>query len=150
MKRIVLYILILSGLLLAPTRGTDVGKLRPVEVAALYLDGETIIVETDTGDEGSGKTVDEAMRNLKETTAGIIYLDTADYLLVQKGSETLIGDVGEHLNKKVRICAVEDRMDLSNVAAFLSVHKPDLKLGEWEQGRLLQTVKPDGERLMLK
>lgn len=150
MKRILLYILILSAALLVPTGGTDVGRLRPVEVVALYMDGETIIIETDTEDTGAGKTVDEAMDNLKDTTAGIIYLDTADYLLIEKGTERLITDIGEHLDKKVRVCAIEERIDFSDTVEFLSVHQPNLKLGEWEIGRSLQTLKPDGEKLMLK
>ncbi len=86
--RIILYILILALLLLAPVERLDVAKLLPVEAVAVYMDGSDVVLETDTENLGRGETAEEALEDLKKNTAAIIYLDTAEYLLVGEGAKS--------------------------------------------------------------
>ena len=83
MKRLLLYIAALTLLLLAD-RGTDLGSLRPVELVQLTEEKGILVLKTDTGDSGWGLTLGQAVAKLKETTPGQIYLDTADYLLLEE------------------------------------------------------------------
>lgn len=112
------------GLFMIPLEKNDVGKLQPVELLYLYIDEELVILKTDTEDIGQGKTVGEALHNLHETTPGIIYLDTADYLVVNRNADDLAYELSDHMKRRVRLCVAESAPDLKEAAVYLSVHKP--------------------------
>lgn len=127
----IFYLVALGAALLVPVERSDVGKLQPIEVVSLSAERAQIIVRTDTGDEGKGATVDEAIRNLKDTTAGIVYLDTAEYLLVYEGASGAVSEMRRHLKEKVMVCAAEGEMDLGLAAGYLDVHSPHTTLQQW-------------------
>ena len=132
-KKIILYIVVL-GLLLLGGRGTDIGQLRPIEVVHLYEKGGHLLLKTDTGDMGWGLTVNQAVEKLKDTTPGEIYLDTADYLLLEEGMEEYIPILKGYLKGKTRVAYASEDVDLEEVAAYLRIHRPS--------GRLKNTDKP--------
>lgn len=101
--RTVLYILIIISLFFAPVQRLDVAKLQPVEAVAVYTDGETVVLITDTEDTGRGKTAKEALHNLKETTAAVIYLDTAEYLLIAPDAENYIEELKPHFKSSIKV-----------------------------------------------
>ena len=61
MKRLLLYALIIGVVWAVPTEKTDVAKLRPVEVIAIYKSGDEVLMMTDTEDVGTGRTAEEAL-----------------------------------------------------------------------------------------
>lgn len=129
MKRILWYVLILAAALLIPQKGMDVGKLLPVEL--VYLDRqEQYTIETDTGDVGRGKSLKEAFDDLEKTAKGVIYLDTADYLLVSEAAEAELNGMKAYLKPKTQICLSAEKVDLAEAALFLAVHNPGATLGE--------------------
>ena len=131
MKRGILYLAVLSIMLLQPVRRTDLGKLKPVETVLLYEEDGLVVLITDTEDWGRGATPAEALRNMKEASSGIIYMDTADYLLVEEGAESWISDMDEMLKGNVKICKVAGGVDLQLAATYLRIHTPDLTLKAW-------------------
>lgn len=145
MNKMVIYIMVLAAALAVKPEGNDIGKLQPVEVVAAYREQGVVIIETDTGDMGRGLTVDEAIANLKETTAGTVFLDTADYLIIGEESEELIEPLRNYLKSSVRACAVSTMPNLADAAAYLRVHVPATRLsdvdGTWEMNKL--TVQND-------
>lgn len=134
MKQIVLYSIILAATLIIPQRGTDVGRLKPVEVIFLGQEGELFSISTDTKDRGVGATIPAAVQDLKETTAGNIFLDTADYLIVSEQAVRNIGELAPYLHKSVRVCIGPEDLDLEKAARFLSVHKPKNTLKNVQAG----------------
>lgn len=150
MKRILIYIAILVGLLLMPMNGTDVGKLRPVEVVCLYEENGEIVLLTDTGDKGTGKTVKLALEELKQTTPGNIFLDTADFLLIREGAEGCLEEMEAYLKENVRICKVGLISDLTQAAKYLSVHKPKMKLKDRKKIGFIQTLSEEDGGLYLR
>ena len=80
--RKILYINIIVAVFFAPVDRLDIAKLLPVEAVAVYRENDTVVLKTDTDNTGRGKTVWEALKNLKENAVSVIYLDTADYLLI--------------------------------------------------------------------
>ena len=120
-NKIVLYGL---ALLLLGRGGTDIGQLRPVEVVQLYEKNGLLFLETDTEDMGWGLTIDEAVRKLKETTPGQIYLDTADYLLIEEGAEASIPALRPYLKRRTAMAYGPEGVDLQEAAAYLRVHQP--------------------------
>ena len=125
MKRLIGYILILLLSLTVPEYRTDVAKLIPVEVLYLYEE-QGIVIETDTGNVGQGNTLEEAIDHMKETASGVIFLDTAEYLLVT--DEGFLEGAGKYLKGTVRVCMAEKGLDLRDSAEYLEVHKPTAKL----------------------
>ena len=149
MKRILIYIAALAVLGLAPIKGTDIGSLHPVEVILICRDGDNVLLYTDTGDWGKGTDGISALKNLKETTPGTIYLDTAEYLLIAEGSEEIAEQLRPVLKKSVRICMAEKEVDLKEAALFLPVHGNLPKLKGWNPGAELSKLTVVEKRLRL-
>ena len=130
MKHVLLYIGALALLLLAD-RGTDIGSLRPVELVQISERNGILILETDTGDLGWGLTLEQAVGKLKETTPGRIYLDTADYLLIEEGAEQYLPQLRNYLKKGTRMVCSAEGVNLQDAAAYLRIHKPSRDIRRW-------------------
>ncbi len=109
-------------------RASDVAKLQPVEVLRLTVTGDVIRVETDTGEAGKGNTFSEAFEDLKAGTAGDIFLDTVEFVLLGSGAELLSQELIDYLRPACRVCLEIGAADLSKIAAFLDVHSPKVTL----------------------
>ena len=150
MKRIAIYLLMLGTVLIVPMRGTDVGQLHPVELVQLYKEEDRIVIATDTGAVGKGRTVEEAVANLNATTAGIVFLDTAQYLLLSESEKEQYPAMAHYLKPKVRVCAGEHGIDLHEAAAYLDTHRPSVCLKDLGSAELLQNLAIEGGRIILK
>lgn len=149
MKRLVFYLTVLGAALLVPLRGTDVGKLQPVGLVQLYKEGDAVFVVTDTGDSGWGHTVEAAFENLKQTTAGVVFLDTADFLLVSKDAVNEIRGLERYLKKSVRVCFGEADIDPAEAAEYLNVHRPSVRLREGNRVWSAQSLTYENGRLIM-
>lgn len=150
MRKSILYILLLAAALLAPLQGRDVGKLLPVELVHLYREGEAVVIATDTDAAGTGVTVEAAFENLQATTAGIVFLDTADYLLVDESAMTDVTALKNHLKPSVKVCKVVSDVDLKETAAYLSIHKPQARLKDYRNGVDLQELAVENGQIKLE
>ena len=150
MKKLLLYILLLGAAVILPVEGTDVGKLLPVELVQLDKIGETVVISTDVGATGTGETVEAAIHDMKSTTAGIVFLDTADYLLVTESAMEEVESIKEHLKPSVRVCIQHVEMNLKDAAAYLSVHKPGHSLRSYQGAQSLQILSEEDGRVILK
>lgn len=149
MKRI-LYMLLIVTAMVIPTRPQELGKLKAVEVIRIHQDADVFVIETDMGDCGRGSTIEEAIENLKVTTPGAVYLDTAEYLLISIEEEVWIQELKSYLKDSVRVCLCEGEMDLEKAAEYLRVHQPLIRLGEYKRGVNCQLLVSKNERLELK
>ena len=150
MKKILLYMLLLGAALVLPLEGTDVGKLLPVELVQLDKIGEMVVISTDVGATGTGETVEAAIHDMGRTTAGIVFLDTADYLLVKESAMPEVESIKEHLKPSVRVCIQHVEMNLKDAAAYLSVHKPECQLRSNQGGQKLQMLTEESGKVILK
>lgn len=128
MKKILCYFIILGLAAAIPQKRLDVGKLLPVEL--IYIDEKDaeIIIRTDTGDTGEGATLDKAFNNLEETAKGVIYLDTAIYLLVSEDGLPHMKELWKYVKKEIKVCRCNSEVDLKEAATYLSVHDPKITL----------------------
>ena len=122
MKRLALYALILALVWVIPVESTDVAKLQPVEVIAIYQTADTVYLSTDTGDYGVGVDALSALTNMKQTSQGVIYLDTAEYLLIGEGAHSATEQLRQELKPSVMLCKVAGKVDLVQAAKYLDVH----------------------------
>ena len=119
--RILLYIVILVAMFFAPVDRLDIAKLEPVEAVAVYLEDGLIALQTDGEDIGRGTTAQEALADLKENALVVIYLDTADYLLIGEGAEGAAQDLRQHLRKSVQTGKYNGG-NVKEEAKYLDVH----------------------------
>ena len=151
MKRWIIYLIVI---LLSSTsfRGTDIAKLAPVEVVWLSENDGEVYLETDTGDSGKGENVHAAYNNMKASAPGMIFLETADYLILQNGDEYLITQTYELLRPTCTICSAQRIPDLDAAVKFLSSHKSGLVLRQYrvQQGALPALEERDGRFFWLE
>ena len=132
MKRVFLYILILGALFFVPLERVEIAKLEPVQGVWMYEEDGRIVLETDTKDKGVGTTAKEALENMKKQSSGIIYLDTAQYLLVTNAEEQ-ISTLKQHLKGSVQLCGWSGEGGLSDAILYADAHKIGLKLRDWRE-----------------
>lgn len=149
MKQIILYIIIGAAALMAPVERMDVGKLRPVELVEIYRENEKVIIATDTGDWGEGTDPEEALRDLKETTSGYIYLDTARFVLAGEESDKDIEMLRSRLKPSVRLCRIKKRINPQKAAAYLRVHRDLPELKKWKIGETMPFLEQNEEKLKI-
>ena len=140
MKRWILYILILIAVVVAPVRPINIGQLLPVQTVLMRMEGQWIVIETDTGNKGIGSSGFGALQNLKETAGGLIYLDTAQYLLLAEGAEEAAEELRTEFRKSVELCAITGQPDLPQVAKYLQVHADLPKLKSWKKDMKLPVL----------
>lgn len=132
MKRWLLYIIALLLCGVSSNCGTDIGELAPVEVVWLSETAGQIYLETDTGDMGHGDTIQAALTDMKAAAPGTIFLETADYLIVEPGNEILLEQLYDILRPSCKVCAAQLMPNMKLVAAFLNAHEPQVTLRQYQ------------------
>lgn len=149
MKRIIIYILLLVLVLLVPVERLDIATLRPVQTVAVTMAGKSCTIATDTGDVGTGTDVISALEDLKRTTPGIIYLDTADFLLVGEGAQEQALQLKPYMTDSVRVYQVKGSPDLEEASQYLQIHDKGVPLSTWQSGTSLPVLDGTKERLKI-
>ena len=126
-----LFSVIILGLcFLAPVQRLDVAKLQPVQTVALYMQDEYVVLQTDAGDKGFGLTALEALTDLKENALTVIYLDTAEYLLVGEGAENQVEQLSPVLHKHIKVGRYAGG-DVKEETIYWEIHGKLPKLEAW-------------------
>ncbi len=129
--RKILSVIILLLALVAPVKKLDVAKLQPVETVVIYLKDGAVVLGTDTGDVGQGSTAVEALKNLKGRASSVIYLDTAEYLLIGQNAQNEAEELRPYLKNSVRVGNYNGG-DINEETAYWEVHGDLPKLGSWK------------------
>ncbi len=131
--RKLLYIVILGLLFLAPLERMDVAKLLPIQAVAVYMNDGAVVLETDTEDKGRGDSVSNALEDLKKATPAVVYLDTAEFLLVSEDAVTCVEELKNYLKPSVKVCVCAAAGRVKDVAKYLDVHGNLPKLRDWKE-----------------
>ncbi len=154
MRKMMLYaaaIAVIGFVGLLPFRGTDVGKLHPVEVLVVSVSNNGIVIETDTQLRGTGETLVAAIEDINLTSAGEIFLDTANYVLVSSESKPLLAELYNYLRPACQVYEFSGRGKWDNVAKYLESHPSDLTVLGYRQGKTNVTrliVSGEGYRIV--
>ena len=141
--------LVLAAVLLGccESPGTDVGKLRPVEVLIVSCQGNLVVLQTDTADLGQGATLEEAVENLQATAPAQVFLDTAEYLLISREALHLLPKLRGYLRPSCGVCLLEGE-PVGDFASYLKIHQPTQTLANHNPGEL-ETLKVTEGRMEL-
>ena len=125
------------ALFLLPQRGTEVGKLLPVETLLIENQAGQYRVSADTGSAGRGDSLEKAVDALRAEAPGILFLDTADYVLLTGEAEDCMEKLPDYV-----------RPGLSEIGPFLKTHGPDAPLYRLQKRELqLPKLTAEGEKL---
>ena len=141
MIRWILYCTILVAVLLVPLERADVAKLQPVQTVCIYYNESDYIIETDTGASGKGTNIKKALFDLIETTPAVVYLDTADFLLLPYGAESAVEYLRGVLKDSVELYYYEGDPNLKLVSKYLEIHRSGQVLKTWGNGVKLPVLK---------
>lgn len=131
--RRVLYLVILGLLFFVPLERVDIAKLLPVEAVAVYVENGEVVLETDTQDQGRGTDAADALQKLKDTTPAVVYLDTAEFLLVSKDAVGYVEQLRNFLKPSVKVCICEASGRVKEAVKYLEVHGNLPKLRDWSE-----------------
>ena len=112
-----------------PHPARDVARLEPVQAVYIYQKNGTLCFETDTGAAGSGKTLTEAAADLKASASGEIFLDTAEFLLIDP-EVTITTAFHTLLRPTCGVTFTHATPDLQAAADYLTIHQPFVTLLE--------------------
>lgn len=129
--RKLLYGLILLSVFFAPVERVDVAQLLPIRAVSLSQQGTQLLLRTDTNHLGKGKNVQDALANLQENAPAVVYLDTAQFLLVDEAAVYCLDQLIGVLKPTVRVCVCPVPEDLSAAADYLEVHGDLPKLKDY-------------------
>lgn len=129
-----LAVLLVAALGWLPFRGTDVATLEPAEALYVYINNEEVYIETDGGWFGRGKTVENAVADMKESAPGQVFLQTVDYLILQTGREGLLPALYAYLRSGCSLCQTEEKPDLEKASTYLRAHRPGFTLQDFRAG----------------
>ncbi len=133
-----------------PVKGTDVGKLLPVELVSLRREGEALLVQTDTGDLGTGSTLDAAMRDLKRRAPGDIFLETADYLVLSPDSMEAWSELSDYFRPGTLVFLMEEPVDPEKTAQYLRTREAGIPLNQAGQTAHLPIIRTEEGRVELE
>ena len=110
-----------------PHPARDIADLKPVRAVYIHMEGRTLHIETDTGDSGAGGDLTEACADLRSKADGEIFLDTAEFLILDP-EVPITGEIFDLLRPDCRVIFTDASPDLEKAAAYLSQHPPKLTL----------------------
>lgn len=131
--RKVLYAALIVPLLFVPLNRVNVADLLPIEAVAVYMDGDQVILETDTEHKGSGKTAEKALAALKENTPAVVYLDTAEYLLVSPDAAEQVESLRPYLKPSTKVCVCQAAGKVKDIAKYVEIHRDLPTLKTWKK-----------------
>ena len=112
-----------------PHPARDIAKLDPVQAVYLYMDEGVLHMQTDTGDHGSGRTLTEAARDMKANADKTIFLDTAEFLILQP--DVMVTPELYTLLRPACCVVFTDRIpDLPAAVQYLAAHRPELTIAK--------------------
>ena len=142
MKRIIVYCIILGAVCLIPVQRQDVATLEPIQAVWMSEENGEVVLKTDTEDQGAGKNVADALENMKSTSTGMVYLDTAQFLLVTETAKHRMPEIAEYLKDSVLVCLWKGKGELTDAARYMQARKMGVRLGKWQENDALPVV-PD-------
>lgn len=83
---------------------------------------EIVVLKTDTGNEGEGKSLAEAKEDLEAKTPGILFLDTVEYLVMTEEEQVLAEQLRSILKPSVKLAFVDAGADPAELARYLDAH----------------------------
>ena len=124
----------ITGLL--PFAGTDIAKLHPVEVLIVSRSEDGLLLQTDSGMLGTGKNIEEALQTLRLSSAGNIFLDTANYLLISLDCTGEIVTLWNYVRPACQVYHFKGEGKYEKIGKYLESHPSQTTVLGYLQGEI--------------
>ena len=127
MKKCILFVLAVAVLTYFVNNGSlgrDVSQLQPVQILRITRQDGGILIETDFGMQGIGESIHAALEDLRRHSLSEVFLDTADYLLVDETVKEKLPQLMEELRPSCAVVIEEGKAKLEEAAQYLQTHRP--------------------------
>lgn len=127
-------------------------EMNPIETIRLSKIEDVILLETDTGEFGAGRTVEEAVKALEETSIGDLFLDSVEFVMVERGTEDILNDLKGIVNSNCKIALDNSNADIQAITEYLRTHVPSESLSDIYHGTDLSSelLEKEGRFFLLK
>lgn len=105
-----------------PERGMEISRLRPASLLYVYESEGNVVMQTDMGDRGEGGNPKDALLDLKRCAPGIVFLDTAQHLILTEQTLALLSEISEILQPTAEVWIGKNGLDAKKAEAYLSAH----------------------------
>ena len=112
-----------------PHPAVDIARLDPVRAIYLYMDGDAMTIETDSGDSGSGPDLEGAYAALRANAYREIFLDTAEFLVLAP-DVPITEAFYELLRPTTQVVFSNGKPDLETISDYLTIHPPEITLAK--------------------
>ena len=112
-----------------PHPAVDIARLDPVRAIYLYMDGDTMTIETDSGDVGTRADLEAAYADLRANADREIFLDTAEYLILDP-DVPITEAFYELLRPTTRVVFSNKKPNLETISDYLTIHPPEITLAK--------------------
>ena len=119
--------------------------LEPVSLVRVEKLETGILVETDTGTKGEGQDFLTAIADLHDGAASVVFLDTAEWLLLPDSESVSVEELLTVFRPSVRVCVWEGGAEWVVVASYLKIHEPTVTLAEIRAGDSVADVFKTGK-----
>ena len=117
-----------------PHPSRDIADLKPVRAVSIYMEGRSIHIKTDTGDSGAGPDLTEAYEALKSGADGEIFLDTAEFLILDP-DVPITEETYEIFRPDCKVIFLNVQPDLEKAPDYLAQYPPKLTLAQLRAAR---------------
>lgn len=136
MKKLVWFLAALGAVTLASMTGAashDASELVPVQALVIDARNGIVTLTTDTGDTGSGASLDAAFSDLRAGCAGTLFTQTAEHVLLTQKAWYLMPQVS--VNAQLRPAAklyrvIGEGVSAERALSFLQAHPGKLSLSQ--------------------
>ena len=137
MKKVLLIVIAIVIAAMAgflPFNGTDIGKLHPVEVIRIATENGSVYIETDSGISGVGENLEEAIYDMKQSASGHVFLETANFVLIDALDSQLLLAIGEYFRPACQIYLYSGDGEMENIGKYLESHPSQVTALSYRQG----------------
>lgn len=115
--------------------GTELGHMKPAELILVDVENPFVIIKTDLGDEGKGSSFQEAAENMQEKSDGILFLDTAEKIVVSEKALYLLPELEDIFRPAAEVYLGSGAIKPDQAAEYLSARKGNVTLGMLKTGK---------------
>lgn len=135
----------------------DAAELNPIQTLEIKADAQGFLLRGENGQQGSGKTFDLAVEDLKRSTTGVAFLQTAQKLLLSGDTDSVIDQIirSDALRPASEVYLASGQLDLEAITDYLSTRSSEVTLSDLRSAVLegkrpvLPRLKQEGEKVEL-
>lgn len=117
---------------LLPFEATDVAELIPAQTVFIMKDGTQYTVDIGEGVQAVGTTLQQALGMLQEQTAGTVFFETCEQVVLMGDTEQLLPELAqqEAFRPAAGVYRVSQKPKIDELTSYLNTHHGDVTVSK--------------------